>query len=355
MKQNWVTTFTMNKIVDEILSSYEASMTGSDSFAKKSSMMRYQFASALAMLLFSMGTLFAQPAERKLSRQEYINTYSAEAVKQMQMYGIPASITLAQGVLESSDGNSALARYANNHFGIKCHKWDGGTYYQDDDAPNECFRKYKSVMQSYSDHSEFLSTRSRYDFLFTLKPTDYKGWAHGLKKAGYATNPKYAHLLIRIIEENNLQQYDQLSAMPVLASKVTAPKAAELELGSRSVKVHSNGVRYILAEPGDSYEALAHEFDMAVWQLYRYNDLNPGDGIGVGDVVYIQAKRGKAKKDSHEVKQGETMRDISQMYGVRIKRLYAKNHMRPGTEPRAGQKISLRKRLPNPWATTAKK
>lgn len=297
---------------------------------------------------------FAQPAERKLSRTEYIDTYKEEAIKQMHMYGIPASITLAQGLLESSDGNSALARYANNHFGIKCNGWDGATYHQDDDAPNECFRKYKSVKQSYSDHSEFLSTRSRYDFLFELQITDYKGWARGLKTAGYATNPKYADMLINLIDANELHKYDAIRTMPVLATTIKPETGAVVELAKRGVKIHSNDIKYILAEAGDTYEELAREFDLALWQLFQINDVNHGDLLQVGDIVYLQAKRSRAKVDFHEVKTGDTMRGISQQYGVKIKQLYKKNHMRAGTQPRVGQKLSLKKRMPNPWADLSK-
>src|SRR5690554_5416321 len=157
--------------------------------------------------LFISSSTIAQSAKR-ISRAEYISMYKDDAIREMHRSGVPASITLAQGILESGDGNSALARKANNHFGIKCHgDWKGKTYYQDDDEKDECFRKYKSVLESFRDHSEFLK-KPRYAFLFELKPTDYKGWAKGLKKAGYATNPRYPQLLIKIIEENNLHQYD---------------------------------------------------------------------------------------------------------------------------------------------------
>lgn len=153
---------------------------------------------------FFISTLiFAQAGSKRISREEYINTYKDDAIEEMQRTGIPASITLAQGILESGDGNSALARYARNHFGIKCHSdWKGATFTMDDDAKDECFRKYKHALESYKDHSDFLTGRNRYAFLFELKLTDYKGWAHGLKKAGYATNPKYPKLLIDIIERN---------------------------------------------------------------------------------------------------------------------------------------------------------
>lgn len=158
------------------------------------------------VLLFSFGRVEAQPT---LTRAQYIEMYAPMAVESQLLYGIPASITLAQGCLESANGNSRLAREANNHFGIKCGgTWDGPSLAHDDDAPQECFRKYDSVVESYVDHALFLSERERYSALFELDPKDYKGWARGLKAAGYATNPAYAELLIRIIEENNLQRFD---------------------------------------------------------------------------------------------------------------------------------------------------
>ena len=173
-----------------------------------------------ALVLFFNVFLFtlqaqSQPAEPRMSRSEYIDTYRDQAIREMHATGIPASITLAQGMLESDYGNSPLAKYARNHFGIKCHKgWEGPSFIQDDDEANECFRKYYSAFESYRDHSEFLMTRERYAFLFDYKSTDYKSWARGLKKAGYATNPVYADMLIRIIEENDLHQYDHVKKLP---------------------------------------------------------------------------------------------------------------------------------------------
>src|SRR5690606_33030948 len=145
------------------------------------------------LFLIGASTVYAQPAERRISRESYIEMWKDEAIRQMHEYGIPASITLAQGILESANGNSALAKYANNHFGIKCHEWQGSTFIQDDDTKDECFRKYESAEDSFKDHSVFLANRKWYSDLFQLKVTDYKGWAHGLKKAGYATHPKYAY------------------------------------------------------------------------------------------------------------------------------------------------------------------
>src|ERR1035437_5343511 len=165
--------------------------------------------------------IVAQPPKNRISKEEYIEKYREDAIKDMIRTKVPASITLGQAMLESDCGNSKLAKNANNHFGIKCHNgWNGGTYMMDDDAKNECFRKYKSVLDSYNDHSDFLKTRSRYAFLFDLKPTDYKGWAEGLKKAGYATSPSYPRDLIKIIEDNKLYELDKLTKAPDKVVKV---------------------------------------------------------------------------------------------------------------------------------------
>ncbi|HLP13673.1 MAG TPA: glucosaminidase domain-containing protein [Flavobacteriales bacterium] len=302
---------------------------------------------AILVLAFSClyHSVFAQPAERRYSRKEYVERWKDEAVKQMNTYGIPASITLAQALLESADGNSPLAKYANNHFGIKCHDWTGETFIQDDDKNNECFRKYENAEDSYNDHSLFLKTRSRYDQLFTLAVTDYKGWAHGLKKAGYATNPQYGWLLIQVIEENNLNQYDR---EPLFAHKNIKPEKKTVLTASfvkHDVKVHDNKIKFIIAKNGDTPFKIAKEFEMGLWQIYKYNDLGKNDGIKEGDVVYLQPKRSKAQFEFHTVTNGDSMKKISQMYGVKLKKLYKRNNMKPGTEPKTGNIIYLRKSI----------
>ena len=301
-------------------------------------------------LTFSLAAIFltlfsgnAQPAERRISRSQYIETWKDQAILQMQLHGIPASITIAQGILESADGNSALAKYANNHFGIKCHDWTGETYIQDDATYNECFRKYEDASLSYEDHSKFLMTRSRYAFLFNYKSTDYESWAEGLKKAGYATNPKYADLLITIIEENDLSQYDGMESVAVKETvkenKVVA-NLAKVEM--HEVAVHENNINYILAKEGDIFDKIAAEFEMGLWQLYKYNDLSTADILQVGDVIYLQPKRNSAEIDFYTVVQGDSMKSISQKYGVKLKKLYKKNDMEQGTEPEVGQVLWLR-------------
>lgn len=287
-----------------------------------------------------------QPAERRITREEYIETYKEDAIREMQRSGVPASITLAQGILESGDGNSPLAVYGRNHFGIKCHSdWSGKSMRLDDDKKNECFRKYNDVYESFKDHSDFLTGRSRYAFLFDLKITDYKGWAKGLKKAGYATNPKYANMLIQLIERHQLYQYDSYGKVPPrkMSKKRSSAGLAKTKV-TRTIKLH-NRIKYIRAKEGDNLYRIAQENNMNLWQILKYNDLNKGDKLEVGEVVYLQPKKNKAKEDYHVVKEGETMRDISQLYGVKLKKLYKKNNLVLGSQPRVGERISLRKKV----------
>jgi LysM repeat protein len=299
-------------------------------------------------LLFpANAALYAQPSERKSTPADYIDKYKDDAVREMQMYKVPASITLAQGMLESDNGNSALAVYANNHFGIKCHKeWTGDTYTADDDAHNECFRKYPSVYESFVDHSKFLKNRDRYSALFTLKITDYKGWAKGLKAAGYATDPRYAERLIDIIERYKLFAYDKEEAVPLLSTtpkNTTTTQTVTASVSQRQILLN-NKIKYIIVKPGDSFMKIAKELDMGVWQLYKYNDLNKNATLVPGQLLYIQPKKRKSKEGKHTVKPGETIYDISQQYGVKVKSLYKYNNLPTGAQPKAGEVILLKKK-----------
>jgi LysM repeat protein len=288
----------------------------------------------------------AQPSERKFTPADYIEKYKDDAVREMQMWHVPASITIAQGMLESDNGNSALAVYANNHFGIKCHTdWTGETYTADDDSSNECFRKYASVYESFVDHSKFLKTRDRYAALFNLSSTDYKGWARGLKAAGYATDPRYAERLIDIIERYKLFAYDKEENIPLLVAtpKNNPPQTVASSVSRREVALNNN-VKYIVVKPGDSFMKIAKEMDMGVWQLYKYNDLNKNAKLVPGQLLYIQPKKRKSKEKQHLVKPGETMYDISQQYGVKVKSLYKYNFIPVGDQPKAGDTIYLRKK-----------
>jgi len=291
-------------------------------------------------------TSYAQPSERFITRKEYVEMWKEEAISQMVKYGIPASITLAQGMLESGNGNSALAKYANNHFGIKCHGWDGPGIYKDDDKKDECFRKYANAFESFEDHSKFLANRSRYAFLFNLETTDYEGWAKGLRKAGYATNPKYANLLIDLIETHALYQYDKMGMLAVNTNKpqvisventLVLPK---LKTTKHTVKTKYK-VNYIIAQSGDTYYKIAKEFDMSLWQLYHYNDCGEETKLKEGDIVYLQPKRNRRKKQYHIVQSGETLRMIAQIEGVKLKKMVKRNKIEEDAMLIVGQKIKL--------------
>ena len=253
---------------------------------------------------------------QKMTREEYINKYQKSAINQMKKYKIPASITLAQGILESNNGNSRLATKANNHFGIKCHSsWNGKKIYADDDKKNECFRSYKNVASSFEDHSLFLTKYDRYKFLFDYKLTDYKSWAKGLKKAGYATNKKYADILIKIIEENKLYKFDNFKKSN---SNYSNKKR-------RNIYLHSNRIKYVKAKNDESLLDISNELDIRLWQLYRYNDIDKDYVLTEKEILFIQPKRNKSRTYTHIVKEGETLRTISQNYGVKIKKLKKRN------------------------------
>ncbi len=293
-------------------------------------------------------------AQGVMSRSLYVENYHKLAVNEMNRVGIPASITLAQGMLESGNGNSVLARKSNNHFGIKCHNdWSGHKVYHDDDARGECFRKYESVYQSYIDHSDFLTSKSRYASLFDLDATDYKGWAKGLKNAGYATDPQYAHRLIKIIEENDLHRFDLGGTFVKEYKDMDKPESKRLANDNFTVNVFSshqvelnNGVKYVTVHQGDSFEDISNEFGLKSWELFTYNDLPENASVQDYKHIYLQSKRNKAhrKHPSHQVKPGETLQYISQKYGVKMSRLYRYNQMKKGEEVSEGQVVELRKK-----------
>ena len=266
------------------------------------------FTSAICHLigLNPFGTSYissAQPSEYKMTRMDYVEKYKDIAIKEMLENNIPASVTLAQGLLESDAGNSALAMYANNHFGIKCHgdDWKGETYIQDDDKKDECFRKYKEAEESFDDHSNFLKTKGRYAFLFELRKTDYKGWAEGLHEAGYATDPSYANRLIKLIDDLKLNQYDRMQEpaidkhekkkpQPEIIKPTTSPVSSSRKL------FLNNNIKYVVVQDGDTYYKIAHDFDMRLWQLHNYNETGKQTCLQVGDIVYLQPKRRHSQK-----------------------------------------------------------
>lgn len=302
---------------------------------------------------------------QRITPEAYIETYKGIAMREMREHKIPASITLAQGLLESGAGNSALAREAKNHFGIKCHKgWEGDTYIMDDDEKNECFRKYANVEESFVDHSLFLATRNRYAALFDLDITDYEGWAKGLKAAGYATNPKYAQLLIDRIRLYDLTKYDQIA----LGQRVDDNELPEIAPGDELLELayspedrsvfelvdmtdekrfiyENNKVRFAFAKEGETPEQLAKAFGIKLKKFNEYNLLKRPDEMVFhsGDVVYLGKLRNsnwKAKK--HIVEEGETLRDIALRFAVMPNKILKKNGLREGDRINKGQELWLR-------------
>lgn len=298
------------------------------------------------LLIFSFISVHAQ-----ISRSEYIRKYQTLAIDEMNRSGIPASITMAQACLESSDGNSELSKRSNNHFGIKCKSyWTGNKVYYDDDRKNECFRKYKTVEESYIDHTNFLMDNPRYYELFQLASDDYVGWAKGLKKAGYATARDYDKKLIKIIEDFQLYRLDyrinfnQLEAAnnTIITSENVSDKLTINPFNNHRITV-INDVKSVIANEGDTYEMIAQELGLEPWVLYKFNDLPVGYEPQPNEVVYVEPKNNKTSKHilTHIVQANETMHYISQLYGVKLKALYRRNKMKYGTQPIIGQEILL--------------
>ncbi len=293
---------------------------------------------SIALLLSSLGV----QAQMKWNEQyqHYINLYKDVAIEQMKEWKIPASITLAQGLLESGAGKSKLARQANNHFGIKCHGWKGRKTYEDDDRKNECFRAYPSVYDSFEDHSRFLASGQRYRRLFKLRTDDYKGWAKGLKAAGYATNPRYAQQLIDIIELYKLYDYDTGKGYDKFVYKISKETDFDYEIH------YFNKNYYVLARKGDSFRSLGKEMRISYRRLANYNERDKDDMLEEGEIVWLKRKRKNAPKDYkgrlHYIREGESMYTISQYYGIRLKSLYKMNKLEPTYQIRVGDSLRLR-------------
>lgn len=310
------------------------------------------------LFAFIIPFAFAQ----SMTAEQYIEKYKDAAMQNMREKKVPASITLAQGILESGNGNSDLAVKANNHFGIKCHTgWTGGTFYKDDDAPNECFRKYKSVLESYEDHANFLITRERYKSLFSLEITDYKGWATGLKAAGYATNPKYPELLINLIERYQLHQYDRMalgttSNTPTNNTNNSNPTnntpsnntTPNFNTQGTGLITMNNGLRMMVVKAGQTKAGIALDFALTEKKIEKYNELGAGDLLYDGQLIYLDPKKNSAEKgkDYHTVQPGETFYSIAQLYGMNTPALMKKNNAWYGTVLKAGDRLYLRKNKP---------
>lgn len=316
------------------------------------------------------------------TEEQYIQNFAKYAVEEMVLYKIPASIKLAQGILETGGGQSRLAKQGKNHFGIKCKEdWFGKTMKHTDDAPNECFRVYDDARESYRDHSIFLSTRKYYTELFKLDIKDYKRWAHGLKQAGYATNPRYAYILIDKIEKHRLYEFDNLKPHEVenklaklypgyKSSKINNQSIAKVEklqkvhvvsqdkniyslkdlikkeIINRIVsKFHPNGLQYVILEGNMDLYHISKKYGIRERRLISYNDLK-GRNLQKGQIIFLEAKKSSGSQEFYITERGDTMYNISQRFGIKLKKLYAKNRMKKGLEPGIGQIIYLQYKKP---------
>lgn len=305
----------------------------------------------LVFILLIGNSELAGAQKKSSAYQQYIEKYSDLAMMQQKKYGIPASIKLGQAIMESGGGKSPLALKSNNHFGIKCHGWKGAKVSHDDDLRGECFRKYKTVEESYEDHSQFLKYRPYYTSLFDLKTDDYKGWAKGLQKCGYATDKAYANKLIKIIEDNELYKFDsgKKSSKKLdtkkkgVEAKEPDKKPATIERIERKIQ-DNHGLSYVYAIDNDSFEQIAIVLNMSEKELRKYNEVPEGFPLQKGDIVYLEKKKKKADKPhyDHVVQIGESMHGIAQQYGMQIKSLYKINKKKPEYVPTEGDVLKLR-------------
>lgn len=323
----------------------------------------------LILLLLASFTLSAQQSELVKS---YITQFKDLAIAEMQRTGVPAAIKLAQGINETMAGTSNLVIRSNNHFGIKCKStWTGESVRHNDDARGECFRKYPSPQDSYLDHSDFLKANQRYAFLFDLDPTDYSAWAWGLKKAGYATNPRYAMALIKTIEDYGLQYYSFAAlgkipdkafelavtetpadenktvnhggdAMPVTETKPTIPVVRKPDYPIGEFKINETKVVYV--PKGTPYLVIAKEYDVDLSKIFEFNDMQRAEEVDRDRLVYLQRKRKTGNSEFHTVQPGETLHDIAQQQAIRIESLIELNWLKPGEVPAIGEQLSLKKK-----------
>ena len=320
--------------------------------------------------LFVSTLLSAQPADIV---KAYIEAYKDLAIEEMRRTGVPASIKLAQGIHETFAGQSVLVKKSNNHFGIKCKTgWTGESVSHDDDARGECFRKYPSAADSYRDHSDFLKNRSHYASLFQLDPTDYEAWAYGLKKAGYATNPKYPQIIIKLIKEYNLQDYTLIAmnlkrddnvvwakketrVVNVMEGDKTVPPPLEIDEPTTAiVKSYPSGVfkinetNVVFIKKGTSYLAIAEEHNIQLNRLFEFNDISSATDVAQTDqLIFLQRKKRTGANEFHVVAQGESLYDIAQEEGIRLESLLAYNHLKPDMQPEVGEKLYLRSQAPS--------
>jgi hypothetical protein len=320
----------------------------------------------LLTVLFALSStlIFAQSPD---VIRKYIDIYKNAAVAEEMRTGVPAAITLAQGIHETGAGTSDLVLASNNHFGIKCNGWTGKTVSHDDDAKGECFRKYDDPMDSYKDHSDFLKNRPYYTALFKLDPADYKAWAHGLKKAGYATNPKYAQILIKLIEDYDLQQYtllaldgkypvggDVVYASNIVKSESSAEpndnapavqKAVVRTFNYPSGVFKINETNVVFVKKGTAFLKVANDNDISLARMFDFNDLKPVDIADNDQLIYLQRKRKVGNEEFHVVQEGESLHDIAQAEGIRLEALLDYNLLKQGMQPAIGEKLNLKWRV----------
>ncbi len=316
----------------------------------------------IACFVFATTYSFAQSSP---VIKEYIAKYKDIAIEEMIRTGVPASITLAQGIHETEAGRSKLVLKSNNHFGIKCKtEWKGESVSHDDDARGECFRKYPDPFDSYRDHSDFLKTRPHYALLFKLDPTDYEGWAYGLKKAGYATNPKYPQLLIKLIRDYNLQDFslvalgkklpDENAERLVTANIVTATETLDVQPSTIVQKQHNypkgvfeiNETDVVFIAKGTAYLVVAEEHKISLARLFDFNDLEEGEVAEKDHLVFLQRKRKGGANEQHIVTEGETFWDIAQEEGLRMESLLGYNFLKHNMLPQTGEVLYLRRQAP---------
>lgn len=345
----------------------------------------------LFIAFFILKNSFAQ--DRDPVVVDYINKYKELAIAEMQRTGVPASIKLAQGIHETSAGQSELVKKSNNHFGLKCKaEWTGMTVSHTDDAPNECFRKYEDPKDSYKDQSDYLKRTARYSFLFNLDPTDYKGWAFGLKKAGYATNPKYSQIIIKLIEDYDLQDYTMIAlgklkdGQEILAQKESKKEdkntkkvvqedkpvvmPTEPEVVVSAVKKEKtpvveepkpnypdgefkiNETKVIYAKKGTSYLSIAEQYSIPLARIFEFNEMKVQDVVDKDKLIYIMRKRKTGLNEQHVVKIGETLSDIAQTEALRLESLLEYNFLQPNMQPAIGSVLYLRAKAPGMPALT---
>lgn len=286
------------------------------------------------IFLFSISSMASWAQMRwNQTYQLYINQYKDLAIREMLQYRIPASITLAQAVFESGAGRSRLARLGNNHFGIKCHDWTGRTIAEDDDALGECFRAYDHPLQSFEDHSKFLVNSSRYRRLFSLSMQDYRGWAHGLKACGYATNPRYAYKLIELIELYKLYVYDSARSYDHAMVEYSGNQTVVNQAKPLHPIAIFNKNYYIRARRGDTFKLIGEEIGVSYKKIAKYNERDKDDALTEGEIIFLKKKRKRApkafKNRPHVVKNGESLYIIAQIYGMRLASLYKLNGFTP--------------------------